>query len=171
MSRETRLVVTLVAIAVVGVTALAVVANQYRKRVALPSSTDSTPGDSAATRAARLVDGFVEARRAVHVVVAKSPGTMRQLTAAVTGDFSRVKGQQMRPSREIVIEYRIARYDAFTGKGLTYEDYVAVRTAWRTWSEGGPVPDASLAAAFEARRADLDQAGLGEFEPYDDAVK
>ena len=171
MSRETRLVVTLAAMAVLGVTALAIVANQYRKRVPPPASTESAGAESDAARAARMVEGFLAARQAVREVTAKSPGTMRQLTAAVTGDFSGVAGQQMRPSREIVVEYRIARFDGFTAKGITYEDYVAVRAAWRAWSQGGTVPDASLAAALEARREDLDGAGLGEFEPYDDAVK
>ena len=50
-------------------------------------------------------------------------------------------------------------------------DYSAVRAAWRTFRSGGAVNDPALVAAFQARRAQLENADLGPVEALDDAIK
>jgi len=147
MSRESRLIVILVVIAAVGVTGLTVVANQYRKALAKAEIED------ASSRAARLVDGYLAAREAVKAVVARYPGAAGGLPA------------------DAADAYRSARFDAFSAHGMTYEDYAVVRKAWRTYRVGGPVNDAALVAALEARRVALDAASLGPVEAVDDAIK
>ena len=50
-------------------------------------------------------------------------------------------------------------------------EYAAVRGAWRAWTAAAPGIEPALAAAFEARRGEAEQAGLGAYESFDDAIK
>jgi hypothetical protein len=147
MSREYRLIVILVAIAAAGVTGLSIVANQYKEAL------ERAKIEDASSRAARLVDGYLAARRAAKAVVARYPGAGAELPA---------DGENA---------YRKERFDAFSAHGMTFEDYAVVRTAWRTYRRGGPVSDPALVAAFEARRGDLDEASLGPVESLDDTIR
>ena len=170
MSRESRLVVILAVIAAIGVSGLMLVANQYRK--ALPNTVPGRAGgEDGSVQAVRLVGGYLAAREAVKAVVERYPGKIRQLTAVVTGDFSEVAGQRMSANADTTSAYRIERFNAFTAQGMTYEDYALVRAAWRTFRAGGVVSDLALVAAFQARRAELEDAGLGPVEALDDAIK
>ena len=156
MTREARLIVTLVVMSGLGVAGLMLVANQYRN--SLPSSgVERAKGDEALIRTVRLVDGYLAARSAVKAVMA--------------GDFSEVAGQKMSGNADGSSTYRIERRNAFTAHGMTYEDYAAVRAAWRNYRSGVAVNDAALVAAFRARRAQLENANLGPIEALDDAIK
>lgn len=153
MSRESRLLVILVVIAAGGVSGLMVVANQYRKAFAgnaLPGSADA---EDASVHAVRLVDGFLAAREAAKAVASRYPGKIEPLTA------------------DAVNSYRTERFKALSAHGMTYDDYVSVRAAWRAFRAGKPVNDPALLAAFQARRAALDDAALGPNEALDDAIK
>ena len=170
MTRESRLLLTVVVMSGLGVAGLMLVANQYRR--ALTNTVHETAGgDDASLRAIRLVDGYLAARAAAKAVVEKYPVKIKQLTAVVTGDFSEVAGQRMSSNADASSTYRIDRWNAFTAHGMTYEDYAAVRAAWRTFRSGGVVNDPALVAAFQARRAQLEDAGLGPVEALDDAIK
>jgi len=171
MSRESRLVVFLVVIAAFGVSGLLVVANQYRKAFVANGVPGSAEAADATIHAIRLVDGFLAAREAVKAVVARYPGKIKQLTAVVTGDFSEVQGQRMSGNADATSSYRIERFNAFAAHKMTYEDYAAVRAAWRAFRAGKPVSDPALEAAFQARRAALEDAALGSVEALDDAIK
>ena len=151
MTRESRLLLTLTVMAGLGVAGLMLVANQYRK--ALTTTARRQTGDDIATiRAVRLVDGYLSVRAAVKDLVAERPGTIGRAPA------------------DAPEAYRTARWNAFTAHGMTYEDYVAVRAAWRTFRAGGVIEDPALVAAFLARRAQLEQADLGPIEAQDDAI-
>jgi hypothetical protein len=139
MSRESRLIAILIVIAAVGVTGLMVIANQYRKAL------EHSEVVSDSERAARLVDGYLAAREAVKVVLARSPDTFREKTT---------------DAEDI---YRAERSSALAAYGMTEGDYAAVRTAWRRFRVGGRLDDPALAAVFQARRAAL--------EAVDDAIK
>ena len=171
MSRESRLVVILAVMAVIGVSGLMVVANQYRKALAVNTTPGSAAGEQASIRAIRLVDGFLAAREAAKAVIARYPGKIRQLTAVVTGDFSAVQGQRMSANADASSSYRIERFNALSAHRMTYEDYASVRAAWRAWRAGQPVGDPALLAAFQARRTALEDAALGPVEALDDAIK
>jgi hypothetical protein len=152
MSRESRLLVILVVIAAVGVSGLMVVANQYRKAFAGNGVPGSADAENASDHAVRLVDGFLAAREAAKAVVARYPDKIKQLTA------------------DAVNAYRIERFNAFSAHRMTYDDYVSVRAAWRAFRAGKPVNDPALLAAFQARRAALEDAALGPIEALDDAI-
>ena len=170
MSRESRLLVILAVMTAIGVSGLMLVANQYRKTLANTVS-GTAAGEDASVHAVRLVDGYLAAREAAQAVVERYPGKIEQLTAVVTGDFSEVQGQRMSSNADTTSAYRIERFNAFTAQGMTYEDYALVRAAWRTFRAGGVVSDLALVAAFQARRAELEDAGLGPVEALDDAIK
>ena len=170
MSREFRLLVILAVMAAIGVSGLMLVANQYRKTLA-NTVPGTAAGEDASVHAVRLVDGYLAAREAAQAVVERYPGKIKQLTAVVTGDFTEVQGQRMSANADTSSAYRIERFNAFTAHGMTYEDYAAVRAAWRTFRAGELVSDPALVAAFQARRAALEDAGLGPVEALDDAIK
>ena len=152
MTRESRLVVTLLVISGIGVAGLVLIANQYRKSLASVGAR-SSGGQDAAVRAIRLVDGYLAARRAAKTVVDRYPGTAEQ------------------PTDDAAAAFRTERWNAFTARGLTYDDYASVRAAWRTFHAGGVVDDQALVAVFRARRAELEAASLGPAEPLDDAIR
>lgn len=187
MSRETRLIVTLVALSAVGVGALAFMADQYKKRLTprggpvpapatatagtlRPDVPGASPDEDAAARATRLVSGFLAARQAAQGVCARQPEKVAKVAAAVTGNFEGVEGRRMGLGIDVIATYRIERFNGFAAFGMSYDDYAAARSAWRTWSAGGPV-EAPLAAAFEAERNEAAKAGLGPYEALDDAIK
>ena len=153
MSRESRLLVILLAIAAVGVSGLMVVANQYRKAFAANAVSGSAPAEDPSVRALRLVDGFLAAREAVKAVVAADPVQMKELSAGATS------------------AYRAGRANAIAAHGMTEEDYAAVRLAWRKFLAGKPCNDPALLSVFEARRSALEGASLGPLEAVDDAIK
>ena len=151
MSRESRLLAILLGIAVVGVSGLMVVADQYRK--ALVGNARPGGGESASAHALRLVDGFLAARQAAKGVVLRYPVEIRELDAGAT------------------LAYRAARLNALAAHRISYDDYAAVRAAWRAYRAGKPMRDPALFAAFESRRGALDDAALGPIESVDDAIK
>jgi hypothetical protein len=153
MSRESRLLVILLVIGGVGVSGLMVVANQYRKALAANAGAGSAGFEDAPAHAARLVDGFLEARRAAKAVVARYPLEIKQLTT------------------EAILAYRTERSIGFSAHRMTYGEYAAVRAAWRAYRDGKVVNDPALLAAFRARRGALDDATLGPLEAVDDAIK
>ena len=178
MTRQTRILIAVAAIAAAGVGGLVVVANQYKKRLGEPgafagAASPATPAGSedASARAARFVDGFIAGRRAAQAVIERYPVKIKQLTAVVTKDFSEVKGQRMGSNIDAAGAYRVERYNAVTAHGMTSEDYATVRAAWRAWKDGKPVDDPALAAALEAKRSELATVSLGGAEPFDDVIK
>jgi hypothetical protein len=151
MTRESRILLTLVVMSGIGVAGLTLVANQYRKAIA--STPRGTAGGVDPTvRAIRLVDGYLAARAASQAVVRSYPETIGTDAA-------------------VAATYRLERSNALAAHGMTYEDYAEVRAAWRAFSSGGFVDDPALAAVLRARRAQLEAAGLGPVEALDDAIK
>ena len=146
MSRESRLIAILLVIAAIGIAGLMVVANQYRKALA---GADAVDREDAPARAARLVDGFLAAREAAQSVVARYRGKPDDLTSV----------------------YRIERFNAFSAHGMTYEDYVAVRAAWRTYRTTGHAADPALVVEFRARSAALNDASPDAIEALDEGIK
>jgi hypothetical protein len=153
MSRESRLLVILLVIGGVGVSGLMVVANQYRRALAVHGGPGSAAFEDASAHAVRLVDGFLAARQAAKAVVARYPAGIKELTSEAT------------------LAYRVERSNAFAAHRMSYDDYAAVRAAWRAFRAGQPLNDRALLAAFQAKRSALDEAALGPIEVLDDAIK
>jgi len=142
VTRQSRLLVVLVVISGVGVAGLTVMANQYRKALAIHPAMGNAGAAGVSPNAARLVDGFLAARGAVKGALREGP---ERIGAARSG--------------------------ALGAYGMSTDDYVAVRRAWRAFRASQPVNDPALGAAFEAKRHELAEADLGAAEAVDDAVK
>jgi hypothetical protein len=153
MSRESRLLVILLVIGAVGVSGLLVVANQYRKALDASTGPGAADAEDASAHAVRLVDGFLAARAAAKAVVARYPVEINELKAGAT------------------TVYRAERFNAFAAHRMSYEDYAAVRAAWRAFRAGKTASDPALLAAFQARKSALEDAALGPIEAVDDAIK
>lgn len=188
MSRPTRLIAILVVIGLAGISALLLLAHRLESRTTeksvqdLPMKADGPAAPDAAsaggaaseeearTLAPNLVDAFIAVRKAEADVLAKHPKKTKRLEAALTGDYDMVKGQRMSNEMDIVQNFKMARDLTLQKVGLTESDYERTRDAWRAWTKGGTVTP-ELAAALEARRADLEKAGLGGLEVLDDKIK
>jgi hypothetical protein len=171
VTRQTRLVAVLFVISGVGVAGLMMVANQYRKALAGTVASQGATGEAPPVRAARLVDGFLAARRAVQLVIVREPAEVRRLTAAVTGDVAAPDVPVTGAAADLSSLYRTERLNAFVARGLSYDDYTLVRRTWRSWRLGAPVADRALTDAFAARREELASASLGPAEALDDAIR
>lgn len=188
MNRQARLIVVLLVFGVVGTVALSFVAGQYRKRVPAVRTAPGTPsggasalrpdvaaspvaGEDAAHRAAREVDGFLAARAAIRGVRARYGDEFKEVAEAVTGNFEGVAGKRMNSGLDVISTYKIERADAFAARGMVDADYAAVRAAWRAWHGAAPGGATPWTAAFESRRGEAEEAGLGEYESFDDAIK
>ena len=158
MSRETRLIAVLLVISAIGVTGLLIVANKYQKvLVANPAATAGrTAGTMDSTRnAARLVDGFLAARAAAWTFVSSHPEAVLRPDAHA----------------DLVDAYRVERESALAAHGMTFEEYAAVRSAWRGFRAGRSVGDAALAGAFHDKQVAVDAADLGPGEAFDSAIR
>ena len=198
MTRQTRLIVVLLVLSIVGVGSLSFMASQYRKRMATqaPAASASPPGSTGASEAStsasglrpdlppaaaaaggdaatpsKRVDCFLAARDAARAVCERYPVKAREVTAALTGDFSGVAGKRAGANLDMISTYKVERMNAFTACGMSYGDYAAVRAAWKTWKSGGRPDDQALAAALDAAKDRAAKADLGEFEPLDAAIK
>lgn len=188
MGRPTRLIAILVVIGLAGVSALLLLAHRLESRTteksvrdlpvkvdgpAAPDAESAGGADGAggvARLAPNLVEAFIAVRKAEAEVLAKHPKKSKRLEAALTGNYDMVKGQRMSNEADIVQNFKMARDLTLQKSGLTEADYERTRDAWRAWTKGGTVTP-ELAAALEARRADLEKAGLGGLEILDDKIK
>jgi hypothetical protein len=187
VTRQNRLIVSMLAVGIVGIAALAFLAHQLESRLprtalaeGLPPAAAPAPDRDAGAgappaaprpmAAAGRVAGFIAVRTAEREVVAKHPQNFRQIEAALTENNDLVKGERTAADPDVVSEFILARIQAIPKAGLTTADYTAVRAAYRAWKAGSTV-DPDLAAVLEARRDDLVQADLGGLEVLDDRIK
>ena len=154
MTRESRLVAVLLTISAAGVLGLSVVANQYRKALAVKPPHPSSGQVDASLRATSLVAGFLAARGKVKAYLSVYPGN----------------AERLREDPEALRSYRVKRSTALEGHGMTQDDYATVRTGWRAYRAGRSVDDPSLVGAMAALGSALDEASLGPLEALDDAV-
>ena len=147
MTRQNRLIAVLLVIAAVGVCGLMVVANQYRKALGGHDAALGFGATNDPARGARLVEGFLAVRTAVKEAMAPVPEDRR--SSAYGAELDR----------------------ACAAHGLTRDDYIAVRRAWRSWRAFQPVNDPDLARAFEAHGEAAVAAGMGSFEAIDAAIR
>jgi len=160
MNRETRMISILVGFAVVGVSALAFVADQYKKKLTLtPAGTVETQApptglqpDLAAPAPAdsRLVEAFVAARTAGRAVC----------------DRFGVRPEDRTWNAEVLAAYRVSRLAECAARGVSEDEYASVRKAWGAFTHGVAPDDPALARGFAAVRRDA----VGPFDALDEAV-
>jgi len=182
MSREKRLIVSLVAIGAVGIGALVALRSHLGSRLPqrsvseLPKAASPAPDLPAAPAKAtlktpaQLADGFLAARKAASTLIARYPMKFKKIEAELTGNYESMKGVRTGVEVDTMAAYKVERFEALQAAGLTQDDYESVKTAWRVWKSGGSVAP-GLAAAFDPRRKALMDADLGPLEKLDDLVR
>jgi len=154
--------IVVLALAFVGVSGLALMANRYGKvldqRARTGSGTQSSrksspaqwarggPSELPVSRVSAdvLVEGFIVVRRSIR------------------GAIDQVEGRAPR-----IQEVATARERALVATGMDAGTYVEVRRAYRAWRDGRERTGTPMAAAFEERREVLERLDLGEFEALD----
>ena len=186
MSREKRLIVSLVAIGAVGIGALVALRSHLGSRLPqrsvselpkaaspapdLPAAPAAAPAKATLKTPAQLADGFLAARKAASTLIARYPMKFKKTEAELTGNYESMKGVRTGVEVDTMAAYKVERFEALQAAGLTQDDYESVKTAWRVWKSGGSVAP-GLAAAFDPRRKALMDADLGPLEKLDDLVR
>ena len=176
MTRESRLLLVIGIMAVVGLTTLFLIANRYRRlveEVPVVASRDSSDagGDEQLRRAAakELVDRFVAIRAAVAGIAIEHRDV---LVAAVDPRTGRLRTDATAELAErharAVDAVRGRRATALDRHGMAEADYDRLRRACLEWWSGMPV-DPLLTREFETRRAQLERLALGPLESLDEA--
>jgi hypothetical protein len=155
MSRETRTILVLLAVSLLGISALALMAHRYGKLLEHRTRPSGAPPASLSTQprtsptwtpdgAQASVDTFIEVRRDMR----------RELSAE----------SERRPRGRTVRE---ARQRALSATGMTEEEYATVRGLYRAWRLGRLERSSAVAGAFERRRTELGELDLGAYEGLD----
>jgi len=148
MSRQSRLIVIIAAMALVGVVVLAMVAERYSK---LLGQTDGAPRqstDQAARAAEAQVDAFVRVRSSLR----------RKLDA---GTFDGVD-----PDARALV-FSAERNRVLSAANVHEADYRELRAHYRQWVRDPARLNDVWQVAFEKRRDDLSGCDLGELESLD----
>ncbi len=148
MSRQSRLIVILAAMALIGVVVLAMVAERYSKLLGREESGPRQSTDQMARAAAAQVDAFIRVRRMLREVVDE-------------GIFDGV------PDDARALTFSTERSRALTVQGVQDIDYRELRGYYRRWSDDPALLADVWRVALEDRRADLAGCGLGELEALD----
>jgi hypothetical protein len=148
MSRQTRLIVILTGMALVGVVALGLVANRYSRVIA--------------SRQAGAMDSDGQAERAANRQVVAFVRVRKELCARIDeGDFEGVETA----ARELA--FNAERDRACAAARLGPADYRELRQRYRQWRRDPAGSVAVWRAAFDAREPEFRACDLGEFEALD----
>ncbi|NIM00932.1 MAG: hypothetical protein GTN89_08530 [Acidobacteria bacterium] len=148
MSRQSRLIVIIAGMALIGVVVLAMVAERYSKLLGREEGGPRQTTEQAAGAAAAQVDKFVRVRLALRETVDQ-------------GTFDDVAGDAG------ALAFSAERSRVLASMGVHDADYRELRRYYRQWSESPALLSGVWEEAFEERRTDLERCGLGELEPLD----
>lgn len=199
MQRQTRTLILIAVIALVGVTALAMLAGRYRRMAPSKSVHDlplpaepapepapeaqaapEAPAEAAApapapaeadtAKIAAEVEAFREARCGMKGVMDRLPIKTETIYREATNTTQGMDRVPMNP--QLIIELRITRMKPLDAAGISGARYGRIREAYRRWKAATPSPeDAPYGAEFDRRKADLDPCDLGKYEIIDDLLK
>ncbi len=148
MSRQTRLIVILAGMALVGVIALSVVAERYSRVIAKPDDGKGQTTRQAARVAAAQVDAFVRVRRALR----------KTIDAGIFDDVAPVPR---------ALAFGVERNRVLSAARLHQADYRELRGHFRQWTQDPARLSDVWRDAFESRREALAGCGLGDLESLD----
>jgi hypothetical protein len=184
LTRQSRTLLLLAVVAVLGLTALAMMAQRYGRIASqrvppagpaieapkalpqpMPAPDLQPPVEERATSdglAQRQVQAFLSVREAIQGIMDKHPAAMRSMLAELEGRTGTGK-VKMHP--EAILGLRTAKEKALASAGISREVYDRVREAYRARIEGRPAPDPALDAALSQRA--VEAASLGSYERLD----
>lgn len=173
MTRQSRMVLIIGVMAVIGVVVLALIANRYAKLAEKKSVKDlqqasaqeepQAPGSGLPLD--RQLEAFAAARSAIQVVLDEFPHSREVLVRDAMGED--VPEADV-PSHALVLaKIRFQREKVFEETGLAKADYVRIRDQYRSWrsGEGEILPE--WKEAFEAAPELAEKADLGRYDLLD----
>ena len=168
MSRESRLLLIIAVLAVLGVTSLALIADRYRRVLTEapepPRTGDSRRGDRPVPLSAPspedAVTRFAAVRKEVRRAVDENAEGITSVVDPATG--------RLRPElSEIVRHIADRKLGMLARVGLSGAEYDRIRRAYLAWLRGEREVDETLRPSFESRRGLLEGLELGELEDLD----
>ena len=148
MSRQTRLILILAGMALLGVVALSVVAERYSKVIAQRRDGSGQTENQTAQAAAAQVDAFVRVRLALRVTI--DAGTFEDVEPAARA-----------------LAFSAERDRVLSSVRVQEADYRELRQHFRQWVRDPAKLTGVWKDAFENRRQALAGCGLGELETLD----
>lgn len=167
MTRETRMLLVVGLLSVVGVTSLALIADRYRRLLA----EDPEPHNRFESRTIDLpppvptvdeaVARFAIVRGAVREIVVENEDAIRTARDAETG--------ALRPdvAARLLNEIRASKRSLLDRLGMTEREYEQIRDAYHRWRSGQGDLEAAFLESFEKRRDRLESLDLGDLESLD----
>lgn len=168
MSRESRLLLIIGALAVLGVTSLALIADRYRRVLTeapeAPRTGDSRRGDQplplSPPSSEDAVARFAAVRKEVRRAVDENAQGITSVVDPATG--------RLRPELgEIIRRIADRKLNMLAQVGLSGAEYDRIRRAYVAWLRGERGVDETLHPSFESRRELLEGLELGELEDLD----
>lgn len=175
MTRETRILLVIGVLAVLGVTSLALIADRYRRlltesprvsasdnrrRPGLPLSPAAPSSEDAVTRFAAVRKEVVRAIRD------KAPAIETAVDPA-TGELAADAPEKLGPVIDHIVERKLTM---LTRVGLSGGEYDRIRGAYLAWLGHEDGAEKTLNRSFEARRSLLEGLQLGPLEELDVAT-
>jgi hypothetical protein len=178
MTRESRLLLVIGLLAVIGVTTLVLIANRYRRLVeAAPASAVARDSsgfggneDLRSAAAKDLVGRFVAIRAAVAGAAVEHRDVLLEAVDPRTGRLRADASAELAERHAVAVDaIRSRRAMALDRHAMAEADYDRLRRACLEWWSGMPV-DPLLTVEFEHRRAQLEPLALGPMESLDEAA-
>lgn len=168
MTRESRLLLVIGVLAVVGVTSLALIADRYRR--VLTAASESPRADNSRRADLALPSSPPSSEDAVARFAAVRKEVLRSVEENAPGVVSAVDPAtgRLRPElSEIVPRIADRKLGMLARVGLSGAEYDRIRRAYLTWLGGEGEVDETLRLSIESRRALLEGLELGTLEPLD----
>ena len=168
MSRESRLLLVIAVLAVLGVTSLALIADRYRRVLTEapepPRTGDSRRGDQPLALSPPSSEDAVARFAAVRKEVRRAVDENAQ---GITSVVDPTTGQIRTELSEIIRRIADRKLSMLARVGLSGADYDRIRRAYLAWLRGERGVDETLNRSFESRRDLLEGLELDELEDLD----
>jgi hypothetical protein len=154
MTRESRLLLVVGLLAVLGVTSLALIADRYRRLLAETEETTAAP--SAEDAVSRFAAVRREVRRAID-------DNLPEVGSAVDPATGRLRSE-VSAAVPVIVDRKLTMLSRV---GMTGEEYDRIRRVYLAWLRGEGSVAEPLRRSFESRRAVLEELELGPLEDLD----
>jgi hypothetical protein len=172
MTRESRLLLIVGLLAILGVTSLALIADRYRRLLTEPpgaSRSDESrrvefPLPPVAPSSEDAVTRFAAVRKEVKRAI---DDNSRAIESAVDPATGLLKADAREELNRVIPRIADRKLSMLARVGLSGEEYDRIRRAYLAWLRGEGGLDEGLRRSFESRRSRLDELELGALEELD----
>lgn len=167
MTRQSRMIIIIAVMALVGVVVLGFLARKYHEKLQ-PEAAQESPVVSRSAETTDLdpkIQGFLAGRKAVLAFLDENPPAKDSLCAEIRNDTA--DRDQVKMYNSVLWNLRVKRNLAASAQGLDEAGYAEVREYYRLWRSGDATLDGAWKAALDAREKDLAEIDMGDCDPLD----